>query len=71
VVVRAQLVALGVGSRAIEHRVAKGRLHIVHRGVYAVGHPRLSREGRWMAAVLVAGRGAVLSHRSAAALWGV
>ena len=46
-----------------------GRLHRVHRGVYAVGHPGLSSEGRWMAAVLACGDGAVLSHRSAAELW--
>ncbi len=40
-----------------------------HRGVYAVGHPGLSNEGRWMAGVLACGMGAVLSHRSAAELW--
>jgi len=38
-------------------------------GVYAVGHPALTHEGRWMAAVLACGPGAVLSHRDAAALW--
>src|SRR5207342_1484698 len=43
----------------------------VHRGVYAVGHPLLTVEGRWMAAVLASGAGAVLSHRSAAMLWGL
>jgi very-short-patch-repair endonuclease len=36
-----------------------------------VGHALLSLEGRWMAAVLAGGSGAVLSHRSAAALWGI
>ncbi|MEX0992370.1 MAG: type IV toxin-antitoxin system AbiEi family antitoxin domain-containing protein [Solirubrobacterales bacterium] len=70
-VARAQLVGLGLGHGAIDYRVRCGRLHNVHRGVYAVGHRVLSREGRWMAAVLVAGRDAALSHRSAAALWGV
>ena len=69
VVARAQLVALGLGHRAIDHRVACGRLHVVHHGVYAVGHRRLTRRGHWMAAVLAAGPGAMLSHRSAAALW--
>jgi very-short-patch-repair endonuclease len=44
-------------------------LHRVHRGVYAVGHPVLTVNGRRMAAVLAAGPGAVLSHASAAALW--
>ena len=71
VVARRQLVARGVGARAIDHRLKCGRLHPVHRGVYAVGHRVLSQRGRWMAAVLACGSGAVLSHRSAAALWGI
>lgn len=70
VVGRAQLVDLGVGRRAIARRLRAGRLHQLHPGVYAVGHRVLSRRGRWMAAVLFCGPGAVLSHRSAAALWG-
>jgi very-short-patch-repair endonuclease len=60
-----------MGRRAIDHRLQIGRLHLVHRGVYAVGHAGLAREGRLMAAVLAGREGAVLSHRSAAALWGV
>jgi very-short-patch-repair endonuclease len=68
-VARSQLLELGVGSRSIEHRIAKGRLHQLWRGVYAVGRPEVSREGRWMAAVLACGPTALLSHRSAAALW--
>jgi very-short-patch-repair endonuclease len=64
-----QLRVLGLNLDAISYRVRVGRLHRIHRGVYAVGHPRLSNEGRWMAAVLACGPGAVLSHRSAAALW--
>ncbi len=52
-------------------RLAAGRLHRVHRGVYAVGHSVLGIEGRWMAAVLAVGKGAVLSHHSAAALVGL
>jgi very-short-patch-repair endonuclease/predicted transcriptional regulator of viral defense system len=71
VVLCGQLLALGLGAKAIDHRVARGVLHVIHRGVYAVGHRVLTREGRWMAAVLAAGPGAVLSHRSAAALWGI
>jgi Protein of unknown function (DUF559)/Transcriptional regulator, AbiEi antitoxin len=66
-----QLRALGFGTRAVSARVAAGRLHRVYRGVYAVGHPRLTIKGRWMAAVLACGPGAVLSHRDAAALWGI
>src|SRR3954454_9159982 len=71
VVSRAQLVALGFGAQAIKHRVRRGRLHPVARGVYAVGRRELTREGRWMAAVLTCGPKAVLSHGSAAALWGI
>ncbi|MEA2385981.1 MAG: hypothetical protein QOJ22_155 [Thermoleophilaceae bacterium] len=69
VVARAQLAGLELGRRAIEHRLECDRLHSVHRGVYAVGHPLLSSRGRCMAAVLAAGPGAVLSHRSAGMLW--
>lgn len=54
----------------IERRIASGRLHPVWRGVYAVGRPQLGRNGLWMAATLACGPGAVLSHGSAAALWG-
>ena len=70
-VARRQLIALGLGRRAIEHRIATGRLIVIHRGVYAVGHAKLTRRGRWMAAVLACGPGAVLSHRDAAALHGI
>jgi very-short-patch-repair endonuclease len=61
----------GLEPGAIDRRVQAQRLHVIHRGVYAVGHTRLCREGRWLAAVLACGEGAVLSHRSAAALWGI
>jgi hypothetical protein len=71
VVSRSQLVDLGLGPGAIDRRVARGSLHVVHRGVYAVGHAVLSRHGRWMAAVLAAGPTTALSHRAAAALWGI
>jgi very-short-patch-repair endonuclease len=71
VVARRQLVDLGMGRRAIGNRLARGRLHAVHRGVYAVGHRRLTAHGRWSAAVLAAGAGAALSHRSAGFLWGM
>jgi Transcriptional regulator, AbiEi antitoxin/Protein of unknown function (DUF559) len=71
VVARRQLERLGVGKGSIEKRVRMGRLHRLHHGVYAVGHRVLSREARWMAAVLACGPGAVLSHHAAAALWRV
>ena len=70
-VTRRDLLGLGFSAAAIEHRLATGRLHRIARGVYAVGWPGLTKERRWMAAVLACGEGAVLSHRSAAALWGI
>jgi predicted transcriptional regulator of viral defense system len=63
-----QLVELGLTTSAVRGRVSRGRLHAVHRSVYAVGHSRLTREGRFMAAVLACGAEAVLSHRPAAAM---
>lgn len=69
VVARWQLLAMGFGPDAIDHRIAAGRLHRVQRGVYAVGHTRLTLRGHFIAAVLSFGPGAVLSHRSAARLW--
>ncbi len=71
IVARRQLLGLGFNSREIEHRIDRGRLHVVARGVYAVGWPQLTQRRRWMAAVLACGEGAALSHRSAAALWGI
>jgi very-short-patch-repair endonuclease len=71
VVSRRQLLDLGLSSRAIGCRRERGQLHPLHRGVYAVGHRVVCREGWWIAAVLAAGPHAVLSHRSAAALWGL
>jgi hypothetical protein len=71
VVSRHDLLALGYSPAAIEHRIATGRLHLLRRGVYAVGWPGLTRERRWMAAILACGEEAALSHRSAAALWGI
>jgi very-short-patch-repair endonuclease len=69
VVTRRQLLALGYGPQAIAHRMERGVLHPVWRGVYAVGRPDLTRHGTWLAAVLACGPHAVLSHESAAALW--
>jgi very-short-patch-repair endonuclease len=71
VVSRRQLRALGLGPGAIDSRLRSGRLHAVHRGVYAVGHAGLNQRGIWLAAVLAHGEGAALSHLSAAALWGL
>ncbi|MGN6255393.1 MAG: type IV toxin-antitoxin system AbiEi family antitoxin domain-containing protein [Solirubrobacterales bacterium] len=69
VVGRVQLLEAGWSKEEINWRIRSGRLHRVHAGVYLVGHQLITREGRWMAAVLASGPDAVLSHHSAAALW--
>jgi very-short-patch-repair endonuclease len=69
VVSRKNLLDLGFGPKAIRHRVATGRLHPIHRGVYSVGWPVQSRKQEWMAAVLVCEPWSCLSHHSAGALW--
>jgi predicted transcriptional regulator of viral defense system len=71
VVSRRQLLEVGLTHRAIQARLARRLLVPLHRGVYAFGHDQLRLEGRWLAAVLAAGPGAVLSHRDAAALHGI
>jgi very-short-patch-repair endonuclease len=71
VVSRKQLAALGMGGEAIRHGLASGRLHRLVPGVYAVGRPTVGQRGHWMAAVLASGTEAMLSHRSAATLWGM
>jgi hypothetical protein len=60
-----------VSEATVRRWVAAGRLHRVHRGVYAVGHPGLSQRGIWSAAVLGAGDDAALSHLSVAEFWSV
>jgi len=67
----AQLLALGLSERAVQARAAAGRLHRIHRGVYAVGRPDVTIKGKWMAAVLACDDGAALSHQSAATLHGL
>jgi predicted transcriptional regulator of viral defense system len=69
-IARRQLLTLGFGADAIDYRLAHSRLHVVYRGVYAVGHDVPTREANWMAAVLAGGEGAVLAYRDAGALWG-
>lgn len=69
VVTYRQLLAAGLSRDAVRHRLQVGWLHRVWPEVYAVGRPDLSQHGRWMAAVLCCGPGAVLSHLSAALLW--
>jgi very-short-patch-repair endonuclease/predicted transcriptional regulator of viral defense system len=66
-----QLKALGMTASGVRKRAANGRLHRIHRGVYAVGHARLTKQGRWLADVMAYGPRALLSHRSGAGLWNV
>ncbi|HEY5815277.1 MAG TPA: DUF559 domain-containing protein [Solirubrobacterales bacterium] len=71
VIARRQLLALGFSEDAITARAEAARLQALHREVFAVGHSRVSRLGRWLAAVLAYGDSALLSHGSGAALWGL
>src|SRR3954470_16738117 len=71
IVTRPQLEALGIHPRSIDRRIAAGRLHRLHAGVYAVGDRALPPLGRLVAAVYAAGTDAVASHRSAAAVHGL
>ena len=69
-ITRKQLLAIGLSTAAIEHRIAIGRLIRVHAGVYAVGHINATPVARAAAAVLACGPGALLSHGSGGTLWG-
>jgi hypothetical protein len=70
VVARRQLRELGFGDEAIKTRLAYGWLHHLHEEVYAVGHTRLGSRSWWWAAVLAYGPRTLLSHHTAAVLWG-
>jgi very-short-patch-repair endonuclease len=69
IVERRQLTELGLGAGAIDYRVRSGRLILLYRGVYAVGHEALTDRGRIRAALIAAGPTAVGSHRTAGAVW--
>jgi hypothetical protein len=71
VVSTAQLRSSGLSANLVYHRVTRGRLHRIHRGVYAVGHARLTFRGWLWAAILACGgpRVASISHACAAAVW--
>jgi len=72
VVSLAQLTSeLGYSRSAVTRAATAGRLHRLYRGIYAVGHTSLSLRGRCLAAVLSYGPSALLSHYSAAWLWGI
>src|SRR4051794_34877661 len=71
VVARSQLLGAGVGSRAIQDRLGRGRLRRVPRGIYTVRPTPLGNTERWMAGVLLGADDATLTHRAATAHWGV
>jgi len=71
VVTTRQLAELGYARESASYASRSGRLHRLHRGVYAVGHTSVTWEGRCLAAVLSCGPSAVVSHTSAAWLWGL
>lgn len=71
IVTNEQLIALGCGRRVIAHWVNRGRLHAVFHGVYSVVLGDLPPLAREQAALLACGEGAVLSHHSAAFVWGL
>jgi hypothetical protein len=60
---------MGFSESAIDRRVRAQRLHAVHAGVYAVGHRLLSRDGRWLAAVLACGPRAAIGYATVAFEW--
>ena len=71
VVSHQQLTGVGYTRTAISHAVRIGRLHRLHRGVFAVGHTAITSHGACLAAVLACGPTALLSHGSAGWLWGL
>jgi hypothetical protein len=64
-----ELRACGLTRDGVMRRRRRGLLHLLHRGVYAWGHPGVPLKGLWLAAVKACGPGAALSHLAAAALW--
>ena len=71
VVAARQLERLGYSRERISRECSAGRIHRIHRGVYAVGHRALTPQGRCLAAALACGEESLLSHGSAAWLWGL
>jgi predicted transcriptional regulator of viral defense system/very-short-patch-repair endonuclease len=66
-----QLAELGYSTETLRRATEAERLHRIHRGAYAVGHTALSRQAHCLAATFSCGDGALLSHRSAAWIWGL
>jgi hypothetical protein len=70
-VVREQALGVGMTDAMIAHRLATGRWVRVACGVYRLAGVPVTWKQRALAACLISGAGAVVSHRSAAVLWGV
>lgn len=64
-----QLQRLGFAHTTVRALVERGYLVRLYSGVYAVGHAPLRIEGRLLAALFHAGKGAALSHTTAAWWW--
>jgi very-short-patch-repair endonuclease len=71
VITLAQLLDAGLGQRGVRHRVKAGAMQRLHRGVFLLGAAPPSRMARARAAVMACGEGAVVSHRSAAEMFGL
>jgi hypothetical protein len=71
VVALRQLREIEITQRAASYRAERGGMHRLHRGTYAVGHRSLNRLGVLRAGLLACGEEAVISHGTAAALWGL
>lgn len=68
-VTRSELFAADVSASAVDDRVRRGRLRVLHPGIYLTGHNAPSRDQRLLAAVLAGGPAAVLGMASASELW--
>jgi hypothetical protein len=66
-----QLLASGLTRKQVYRLVERGFFHRLFRGVFAVGHPNIGSWGWLMAASLACGPDAFLSHRTAAAAFGL
>jgi very-short-patch-repair endonuclease/predicted transcriptional regulator of viral defense system len=71
VITHRQLLELGLSAQSVKHRVGRGKLHRLYRGVYAVGRRELDRDGQRMAAILACRPGAAVSHSGATEFWQV
>jgi very-short-patch-repair endonuclease len=71
VIERDQLLGAGLTRSGIGRWLTAGRMQRMHRGVYLIGPAPPTPMAKARAAVLACGEGAVLSHRSAAAVYGL